>query len=158
MGDLKVFEIPLEKITLVRVDINNQIHKNIMNSMRDYMAREMCYDVHLDVEALEKKNYAGRNCFLVKNDEDYFGYMHISDDYQGERTLAYIVQEKLRGKGLGKVMLTSVSDYLLDSGIADSVNLYIDRRNSVGRKLAISCGFERRANIGVTMCEYSRKK
>ena len=156
MGDLNIFEIPLGDITLEKLDITNDKHLKTMEDMRDYTAMEMCYDVLLDVNAaaLGKEE----NSFLVKNEEGYFGYVNISDDKDGDRILCYIVQEKLRGMGLGKIMLTSVSDYLINNGIASSVRLYINKKNSAGAGLAVSCGFERKGIVNTDMINYSKKK
>lgn len=65
----------------------------------------------------------------------------------------------MRGKGMGKIMLTSVSDYLLNSGLASSVLLFVKRNNVSGNMLARSCGFEKKesdSNCGRDV--YSRSK
>lgn len=40
----------------------------------------------------KKGNQKGNN-FLVKKDDNYLGYMHISNDYNGVRILSYIVKK-----------------------------------------------------------------
>ena len=156
MGDLNIFEIPLGDITLEKLDVTNEKHLKAIDTMRDYTAMEMCYDVQIDVNSA----VAGReeNSFLAKNSDGYFGYVNISDDREGDRILCYIVQEKLRGKGLGKIMLTSVSDYLINSSLASSVKLYINKKNLAGIGLAVSCGFEREGIVNTDMINYSKKK
>lgn len=157
MGDLKVYEIPLENITLEKFNVRNKQHMEMIERFRDPLAREMCYDVRLDV-ALTLSGKVGKNNFLVKNDNEYFGYIQISDDISGERTLCYIVQEKLRGKGLGKIMLNSVSDYLLENNLASTLKLCISKSNYVSAKLAMQCGFEKGNYVGGNMVGYYRKK
>lgn len=157
MGDLKISEIPLGKMTLVKFDLEDKNHREIVERFRDPLAMEMCYDVRSDL----KRSYVDdqKNIFLAKNDEDgYFGYMRISEDMDGDRVLCYIVQEKLRGKGLGRVMLTSVSDYLLDSKLASRLKLYINKSNYISSVLAISCGFEFGHYVGGDMIDFYKSK
>lgn len=157
MGDLKISEIPLEKCTLVRVNVKDENHIKMVENFRDPVAMEMCYDVKLDVEP--SGPWDQKNIFLAKNDEDgYFGYMRISEDIGGDRVLCYIVQEKLRGKGLGKIMLGNVSDYLLDSNLASRLKLYIDKSNYISSNLAMQCGFEKGHYVGADMVDYYKSK
>ena len=142
MEDLEVFTIILDDIKLEKIDVWDKKHIKALKGLRDMKARKMCYDVKQDIRAAKKGNPFGNN-FLVKKDDEYFGYMHISQDFDGERVLSYIVQKEMRGKGFGKVMLTSVSNYLLNNGIASSVSLYVMRDNMSGNMLARSCGFEK---------------
>lgn len=157
MGDLKIFNLPLGNVTLEKMDIANDQHMKVMQTMRDSKAVEMCYDVMTDINAVKRGNLEG-NHFLVKDDKQYFGYMYISDDYDGERILAYIVEQKVRGKGFGKIMLSSVSDYLFDLCNTDVIKLYINKRNLVGIRLAMSCGFEKTNVSDDILCGYDRKK
>lgn len=158
MRDLEFFELPLGKITLERFDVYNERHMKAIDGLRDFSAKRLCYDLKQDVYAAKRGSLAG-NSFLVKNDEDdYFGYMHISNDHDGERVLSCIVQKEMRGKGYGKIILTSVSDYLLNSGIASSLKLYIKPQNVASAKVAVSCGFEANLNsAGENSGIYSRK-
>ena len=156
MGDLNVFKIPLEKMTLEKLDVHDQRHLKVVEGFRDPLAMEMCYDVQLDVKALADGRE--KNSFLVKNNDGYFGYVHISDNIDDERVLCYIVQEKLRGKGLGKIMLTGVSDYLLDSNFASTLKLYINKSNYISANLAVQCGFEKGHYVGADMVDYYKRK
>lgn len=157
MGDLNIYNLSFKDITLEKLDVNSPVHISVMESMRDYTATEMCYDVLRDVEA-EKENRSSRNCFLAKNSNGYFGYINISDDREGDRILCYIIQEKLRGMGLGKVLLSYVSDYLLDSNIASSVKMYISRKNVASINVASFCGFEPKGSAGGDMIQYHKTR
>lgn len=158
MHDLELFTIVLDDIKLERIDILNKKHIKALKGLRDFKARKMCYDVKQDIRDAKKGNSDGNN-FLVKRDEQYVGYMHISNDYNGKRVLSYIVQKKMRGKGLGKVMLTGVSDYLLDNGLASSVSLFVKHKNLSGNMLALSSGFEKvESNVNSGLEVYSRSK
>lgn len=154
MGDLKVNKIPLDKITLEKVNLHRNCHIKAMDSMRDKTAVDMCYDVYEDM----KQDQLYGNSFLVKGDSKYIGYMYVSDEYDGERILAYIINEKLRGKGLGKVMLTSVSEYLFEHGNTRTLKLYINKDNVAGINLAVSCGFSKTSVSDGILCGYDKKR
>lgn len=158
MRDLELFTIVVDDMKLERIDILNKKHIKALKGLRDFKARKMCYDVKQDISTAKKGGSNGNN-FLVNKDDQYIGYMHISNDYNGERVLSYIVQKKMRGKGFGKVMLTSVSDYLLDNGLASSVSLFVKHKNLSGNLLAQSCGFEKvESNVNSGLEVYSRSK
>ena len=154
MGDLKVNKIPLGKITLEKVNLHRNCHIKALDSMRDKTAVDMCYDVYEDM----KQDQLYGNSFLVKGDSQYIGYMYVSDMYDGERILAYIVNEKLRGKGLGKVMLTSVSEYLFKCADTKILKLYVNKENTPGVNLAISCGFSKTGVSDGILCGYDKKR
>ena len=158
MGDLRIGRIPLESITLERMDYHNNKHIKAIGAMRDRTAVEMCYDVQREIDAQKMGVASFGNHFLVKNNDQYFGYMFISDDYDGERVLSYIVAESVRGKGFGKIMLTSVSKYLFDCCDTNVLKLYINKRNVVGQRLAVGCGFEKTGVSDDTLCGYDRRK
>lgn len=158
MHDLEIFTIIVGDIKLERIDVLNKKHIKALKGLRDFRARKMCYDVKQDIQIAKKGGSNGNN-FLVKKDKQYVGYMHISNDYNGERVLSYIVQKKMRGKGLGKVMLSGVSDYLLDNDFASSVSLFVKRKNLSGNMLALSSGFEKvEGNVNSGFEVYSRSK
>lgn len=142
MGDLKIGKIPLGEINLIKFNPNKGKHMKVVESLRDKTAVDMCYDVYQDVDALKKDTLMG-NPYLVKKNDDFIGYMYISDEFDGERILAYIIDKKLRGKGLGKVMLTSVGDYLFEHCGTSTIKLYINKNNTQGINLALRCGFYR---------------
>ena len=140
MRDLEFFVLPLGDIKLEKLDIHNKKHIKAVRGLRDFKARTMCYDVKQDLDYIKRGIDEGNN-FLVRNDDGYFGYIQISNDYEGTRVLSYVIQKKVRGKGLGKIMLTRVSNYLLDNNLADKIKLYVKRKNVVGKRLVESCGF-----------------
>lgn len=158
MRDLEIFTIILDDIKLERMDILNKKHIKALKGLRDFKARKMCYDVKQDIHAAKKGSSDGNN-FLVKKDEQYIGYMHISNNYNGKRVLSYIVQKNMRGQGYGKIMLSNVSDYLLDNDLASSVSLFVKHKNLSGNMLAKSCGFKKvDSNVSSDVEVYSRSK
>lgn len=157
MGDLNVGKIPLGKITLEKVNLHSDCHIKAIDMMRDKTAIDMCYDINEDIYA-EKLDRSFGNPFLVKQDSQYVGYMYVSDEYDGERILAYIVEESVRGKGLGKIMLTSVSDYLFKYCDTSSLKLYINKENIASINLAVSCGFNKTNVTDGVLYGYDKKR
>ena len=156
MRDLNVFRIPLDGFSLERVDISNKDHVKVIKGLRDRTAKRRCFDVRDDIKKMKSGRDVG-NRFLVKSDDDYLGYMYISNDHNNERVLSMIVQEKLRGKGYGKLLLTSVSDYLLKNGIASSIRLYIKNGNIQSTRVALACGFTKDESQISGTSSYSRR-
>ena len=157
MGDLNVGKIPLGKIALEKVNLHSDCHIKAIDTMRDKTAIDMCYDIYEDIAA-EKRGQSFGNPFFVKQDSKYVGYMYVSDQYDGERILAYIVEESVRGKGLGKVMLTSVSDYLFKCCDTTSLKLYINNKNQASINLAVGCGFNKTTVTDGVLCGYDKKR
>lgn len=143
MNDLDSVDLSFGNFKLEKLDVWNEEHIEFLRELRDEQAVEMCHDV-MDIVMTEKElKYCCRNLFLATNEDGYFGYMYISNDIEGERELAYIIQEKVRGKGLGTILVTSVSDFLLESYLAYSLKLCVRPDNEAGIKLATRCGFMR---------------
>ena len=157
MGDLKVSKIPLGRVTLEKVNLHSDCHMKAIDTLRDKTAVEMCYDINEDIYA-EKMERSFGNPFLVKQDSQYVGYMYVSDEYDGERILAYIIEESVRGKGLGKIMLTSVSDYLFKCCDTSVLKLYINKDNIASINLAISCGLSKTGVSDGILCGYDKKR
>lgn len=141
MGDLSSVELLFEDFLLEKLDISNEKHISVLSKFRDKAAIDMCYDVFSDVES-NREGLSDENLYLVKNNDNYFGYLCITNSIDGNRELAYIIQEDVRKGGLGTILLTSVSDFLLNEDINTS-NLFLQvKHNNVGGiKLATKCGF-----------------
>lgn len=161
MRDLEFFELPLGSLKLERLDVWNEKHVKVTRGLRDLTARTMCYDLKGLVDDQRHYRDGSGNYFLVKDKEknDYVGYMCISNRHVGgERVLSYIVQKKLRNMGYGKIMLTSVSDFLLEHDLANEIQLFIKKENVPSVSVATSCGFERvRPTMG-HMEKFSKKR
>lgn len=157
MGDLKIGKIVLGDITLVRANPNKGKHIKVFDSLRDETAVKMCYDVYDDIK-LDKIGSLMGTPYLAKYNDDFIGYLYISDDYDGERILAYIIEEKVRGKGLGKIMLTGISDYLFNNSLTSTLKLYINKDNQPGINLALGCGFYKTNVSDGTLVGYNKNK
>lgn len=161
MSDLEFFELPLEKIKLERLDVWNKKHIKATRGLRDFKARTMCYDLQGLVDDKRHNRDHSGNQFLVQDREleEYIGYLYISDRHAGgERVLSYIVNKKLRNRGYGKVMLTSVSDFLFEEGLAQEVQLYIKDNNVASKRLALSCGFDLTGHSSAHTEKFSKKR
>ena len=84
--------------------------------------------------------YFGNN-FLVRDGDFYVAYAAISDVKNRERTLAAIVQDKVRGQKYGKILLSGISEFLLNNKYALSLKLHIAKTNLSSIHLAESCGY-----------------
>lgn len=156
MRDLGFANLSFDNFELEALDVLNDRHVEILNTFRDKTALEMCYDVMTDVRD-EMVYKCCQGTFLAKNDEGYFGYVYISDNYEGQREMAYIIQENVRKKGLGTIMVTSISDFLLSSDLANSVYLFVRPDNVAGIKLATKCGFIRGEEVDNPYNMYSKR-
>lgn len=142
MGDLSSIELSFQDFSLEKVDVWNEEQVLLLRKFRDAHALEMCYDVLFDVEA--GRNYSSQddNLYFVKNSDGYFGYLCITNSIDGNRELAYIIEESVRKSGLGTILLTSVSDFLLNEDVNTfTLFLQVKRDNIGGIKLATKCGF-----------------
>lgn len=158
MDALNINKIYLDDITLEKVDITKKEHLNAVEEMRDYVAKEMCYDIKTDIAAIRKGGT--RDNFLIRQsqEQNYIGYINISENSKGENVLCYIVKKQYRNRGFGKIILTSISDYLLENNILSSIQLYISRDNPASSKIARSCGFEPKCYSGGSMIKYQKVK
>ena len=156
MRDLKVYEIPLEKVTLERINPTNKRHKKAIFRMRDYKAKKMMYDVKYIFEDAIKNKEIG-NSFLLKDKGNYIGYIYISNQRGDERGISYMIEKSVRNKGYGKIVLTSVSDYLFKEGLANSLVLYIKDKNKSSINVAEKCGFNRNGTLSNTKTSIYKK-
>lgn len=135
-------DLLFDEFCLEALDILNEGHIDVMEKFRDKVAVDMCYDVMVDVERTKEQLCQCEDYYLIKNSNGYFGYLCISDRFSGEKELSYIIQENLRQKGLGTVVLNTISKYLLEEDVdTSSVILDIKTNNVSGIKLAVKCGF-----------------
>lgn len=157
MRDLNIYKLPLESITLEQIDIFNKQHIKAIKGLRDIEARRMCYDLKQDIYYGKRGTLIGNN-FLLRKDNNYIGYLFISNEWDGCRTLSYIINKKMRGRWLGTIVLTSVSDYLLNNGFATSIELNVKHKNIAGNLLALKCGFIKKGSSGCEVENYFKKK
>lgn len=135
-------DLLFNEFCLEALDIFNEGQIDVMQKFRDKVALIMCYDVMVDVERTKEQLCQCEDYYLIKNSEGYFGYLCIFDRFDGEKELSYIIQENLRQKGLGTVVLNTISKYLLEEDVdTSSVILDIKINNVSGIKLATKCGF-----------------
>lgn len=63
----------------------------------------------------------------------------------------------MRGQGYGKIILTGISEYLLNNKLASSLKLYINKNNLPSIHVAESCDFVYEGTDRDDRCAFSRK-
>lgn len=158
MRDLQVYQIPLEGITLERIDPTRKEHKKAISKMRDIHTRKMMYDVKQILNEAKKNKESG-NSYLVKTSEKYIGCIWISNLKENQRGISMMIEKKMQNQGYGKIILNSVSEYLFHEKLADSLVVYIKDKNKNSIHMANSCGFEESGKLDNTnTIIYERKK
>lgn len=158
MKELNVYQIPLDNFILERIDPNNKIHKKEIKNMRDHQGKKMMFDIKYDLKKIKNHRSVG-NSFLIKASEQYVGYTYISGlDVNDRRGISMLVKKELRNKGLGKIILTSISDYLLNNEYADNISVCIKNKNTASINMATKCGFVLDDAITKDTSIYRRKK
>lgn len=159
MRDLQVYNIPLGKVNLERIDAGNKKHKKSISKLRDSEAKKMMFDVKQTLRLVKKNREAG-NSFLIKNDAKYIGYIYISNLQNNEsRTISMMIEKSVRGRGYGKIVLNSISTYLFENNLANSLFVYIKDKNIKSKALVSACDYSfvdklNNSNTGI----YERKK
>ena len=69
------------------------------------------------------------------------GYVFISKIIKYDIYLEYSILKEYRGKGLGKLLLSEISNYLIDNYNIKSIMLDIDPSNVPSIMTAVSCGY-----------------
>ena len=159
MRDLEVHNIPLENVTLQRLNPFNKEHKKAISKLRDKDAKKMMYDVKQAFIDIKKNRDLG-NSFLLKDKEEYIGYIYISNRHnKTERTISYMIEKTVRNKGYGKIVLNSISEYIFEECLADTLVLYIKDKNKPSISVAESCDFKYDSKLGSTNTSiYKRTK
>lgn len=158
MRDLQFYQIPLEGITLERIDPTKKEHKKAISKMRDNQARKMMYDVKQLLNNAKKDRESG-NSYLLKSSEKYIGCIWISNLHDDQRGISMMIEKSMRNQGFGRIILNSVSEYLFRENLAASLVVNIKDKNKNSIHMANSCGFEESGklhNTSTTM--YERKK
>lgn len=83
--------------------------------------------------------------FSIYHGDSPIGFLEVSPIYQGKIhssvELSYAILRNERKKGYMKSVLTSVSDYILEEGSVDEVDLMIHSDNTASRLTASASGF-----------------
>lgn len=74
----------------------------------------MMYDVKQVYIDIKKKKEQG-NSFLLKDNDNYIGYIYISNSQsENVRAISYMIEKTVRNMGYEKIVLSSVSEYLFE--------------------------------------------
>lgn len=159
MRDLHIYNIPLGEINLESIDISSRKHQKAISKLRDFEARKMMFDVKQTVNSIKNNREVG-NSYLVKKNENYIGYIYISDAKSDEsRVISMMIEKSVRNKGYGRIILNSVSSYLFEHDLAKSIFVYVKDKNIKSKSLVSSCGYSKVGKLADSNTEiYERKR
>lgn len=146
MRDLEIYSIPLDKIVLERLNPNDKVHKKAILKMRDFHGKRMMFDIKQEFDKIKKNRDVG-NSFLIKNTNNYIGYIFISNLNKNERAISMLIEKKMRNMGYGKIVLNSVSEYLFKENLLKSLKVYVKKNNLSSINMVKSCGFEEQGDL-----------
>ena len=69
-----------------------------------------------------------------------------------------MIEKTVRNKGYGKIVLNSISEYLFEQNLADTLVLYIKNKNKPSISVAESCNFKYDSNLTKDTAIYKRNK
>ena len=91
---------------------------------------------------LNKDNKFGfEKGYLVSLNKEIVGYLYISSFFNQKVYLEYSIIKEYRKKGLGKLLLSEITDYLCDNYNIKEIILNIDISNLASMNLASSVGY-----------------
>lgn len=135
-------EINLNNIKLSSYDDNNSKHKNLLIEFEGESKSKYIQDIGIRlISSNDKKSDIFDKGFIVSMNDKLFGYVFISKKIKDDIFLEYSIIKDCRGKGLGKVLLEEVSDYLMSNYNIKSITLDIDPSNVASVMTALSCGY-----------------
>lgn len=135
--------VQLENISLLIYDNNNEIHNQVLNQFEGESKSQYIHDIKERIKnSCNKKNFPFDMGFLVSINNEIIGYIFISKNILDQVYLEYSLLKKYRGNKYGKLILSEVSDYLMNEYNIKSLVLDIDPSNTPSIRTAIGCGYE----------------
>ena len=135
-------EIQLSNLKLCNYNSEKFEHKDFLLEMEGDSKSSYIHDIkNRLLQSCTYNNVVFNKGYKVSVNDKCVGYIFISKVIKDEIFLEYSVIKKYRGKGIGKMILGEVSDYLLDNYNLKSVILDIDPSNVPSVMTAISCGY-----------------
>lgn len=135
-----------DTLILEPVDPYNQDHILFIKQMNDFRVKyKYLWNLKKELHKIRKNPYRHPGTsYLMKHNHIYEGYLWMSDiDIEEQAvTLSYGIQKKMRNHGLGTYFISSISEYLLYTGIALHVDMWIKKKNTSSQKVAEHCGFD----------------
>lgn len=135
--------LKLNNIVLSSYDKDNDRHRKVL---LEFLGESKSNYIH-DIDRRLKNNYNKKenNIFdrgyLVSLNNNIVGYIFISKIIRDEIFLEYSIIKSYREKKIGKLLLSDVTNYLLDNYNIKSIVLDIEPSNVPSIMTAVSCGY-----------------
>ncbi len=145
MKKLEIYQIPIgNNITLEKINPKNKEHRSFIKEMRDFQGRKGMFDIKYEIKRIENNKNIGTSYFIKKEDK-HIGYLYLSDHNiaqdEKEIVLSMLISKKMRGMGYGKIVLKSVSEYLLNEDSIGRITVYVKDKNQASKKMVEACDF-----------------
>lgn len=151
MSDLNINIIPMGEYVLEKVQPDNIDHYKAIKKLRDYTAKKQAFDLKYQLDLMKQNKSVGNN-YLITDVKHYLGFLYVSPLDNGERVLSIIINRRLRNKGLGTIIIDSISNYLLDYDYAAVLRMNINKDNEASIKMASKCGYVKESETEQTFC------
>ena len=135
--------INLENIELCVYCENNLKHDEVLEKFTNESKSNFIHDIkERIINTVSKKDFPFDCGFFVAFNNEIVGYIFISKRISDEIFLEYSLLKEHRGKKYSNIILSEVSNYLMNEYNIISISLDIDPSNSPSIGTAISCGYE----------------
>ncbi len=135
-------EIELNNVKLVSYDDSNNKHKSLLMNFSNESKSNYIQDIEIRLTSSNnKKSGVFDRGFIASSNDECFGYVFISKLIKDEMFLEISILKEYRGKGLGKILLEEVSEYIISNYNVKSIILDIDPSNIASVMTALSCGY-----------------
>jgi len=134
----------LDQIKLDYYDSKNIKHELIKKEFLDQKSPSFSkYIKQIDERLVEndKNTFSLDYGYLVYLKDEIVGYLFISDIKKYKIYVEYSILAKYRKKGIGKLLLTEITDFLINNYQIKEIALDIDVSNIPSINLAESCGY-----------------
>ena len=135
-------KIELNNIKIFSYDNNNEQHRNLLMEFEGESKSKYIQDIGIRLtSSINKKIDIFDKGFIASINDKCFGYIFISKIIKDDVFLEYSIINSYKGKGLGKILLEEVSEYLMDNYNIKSITLDIEPSNVASISTALNCGY-----------------
>lgn len=135
--------IQLENIMLSIYDESNIKQDEVLNKFEGESKSNYIHDIKERIKnSVNKKSFPFDIGYFISVNNEIVGYIFISKNISDEVFLEYSVLKEKRGKGYAKIILSEVSNYLMNEYNIKCLVLDIDPSNIASIKTALNAGYE----------------
>lgn len=135
-------KIELNNIVLSSYNEEDIKHNNLISKFLNNSSSNYVHDIDRRLMDNKRKNDSiFDKGYIVSLNNNLIGYIFISKLIKDDIYLEYSILKEYRGKGLGKMLLSEISNYLMDNYNIKSIVLDIDPSNIPSIMTAVSCGY-----------------